>query len=158
MRRRLEQEKGSTNPWEVKQVAGGLIDIEFLAQYLMLREGPARPEIFSTTTPKALINLRDAGVLDPGAAETLIAASALYQGLTQLMRLAIDDAFRPADATRGLADLLRRAADAPDLSSLEALLRETEKKTRDVFTHVVGPLPAAGATEGRELSAGAPPA
>ena len=158
MRRRLEQEKGSTNPWEVKQVAGGLIDIEFLAQYLMLREGPARPEIFSTTTPKALINLRDAGVLDPGAAETLIAASALYQGLTQLMRLAIDDAFRPADATRGLADLLRRAADAPDLSSLEALLRETEKKTRDVFTQVVGPLPAAGATEGGELSAGAPPA
>jgi glutamate-ammonia-ligase adenylyltransferase len=158
MRRRLEQEKGSTNPWEVKQVAGGLIDIEFLAQYLMLREGPARPEIFSTTTPKALINLRDAGVLDPGAAETLIAASALYQGLTQLMRLAIDDAFRPADATRGLADLLRRAADAPDLSSLEALLRETEKKTRDVFTQVVGSLPAAGAMEGGELSAGAPPA
>ena len=27
-----------------------------------------------------------------------------------------------------------------------------------VFTHVVGPLPAAGATEGGELSAGAPPA
>ena len=158
MRRRLEQEKGSTNPWEVKQVAGGLIDIEFLAQYLMLREGPARPEIFSTTTPMALLRLRDAGALDPGAAETLIAASALYQGLTQLMRLAIDDAFRPADATRGLSDLLRRAADAPDLSSLEALLRETEKKTRDVFTRVVGPLKPTVADNGGELSANAPPA
>ncbi len=158
MRRRLEQEKGSTNPWEVKHVAGGLVDIEFLAQYLMLREGPSRPEIFSATTPIALTRLRDAGALDPGAAETLIAASALYQGLTQLMRLAFDDAFRPADATRGVVDLLRRAGDTPDLSSLEALLRETQKNTREVFVRVVGPLPAGVQGDGGELSAGARPA
>ncbi len=158
MRRRLEQEKGSTNPWDVKHVAGGLVDIEFLAQYLMLRDGPARPEIFSATTPIALTRLRDAGVLDPGAAETLIAASALYQGLTQLMRLAIDDAFRPADATRGIVDLLRRVGDAPDLSSLEALLRETEKNTREVFIRIVGPLPVGVPGDSGELSAGARPA
>ena len=72
MRRRLEKEKGSTSPWEVKQVAGGLIDIEFLAQYLMLLHGAQHPEILSTTTPLALRNLRDAGLLDAGAAETLI--------------------------------------------------------------------------------------
>ena len=158
MRRRLEQEKGSTNPWEVKQVAGGLIDIEFLAQYLMLREGPGRPEVFSTTTPTALARLRDAGALDPRAAEILIDASALYQGLTQLMRLAIDDAFRPADATRGMVDLLRRAADTPDLSGLEALLRETEKKTREVFVRIVGQPQMTGHEDGGELSANRPPA
>ncbi len=138
MRRRLEKEKGSTSPWEVKQVAGGLIDIEFLAQYLMLLHGAQHPEIFSTTTPMALQNLRDAGLLDAGAAETLMNASALYQGLTQLLRLSIDHEFRPADAPRGLAELLLRVGDSPDISNLEALLRDTQKKTREIFTSVVG--------------------
>lgn len=138
MRRRLEKEKGSTNPWEVKQVAGGLIDIEFVAQYLMLRHAAEHPQILATTTPVALRNLQEAGLLDADAAETLIGASGLYQGLTQLLRLAVDDEFRPADAPRGLSDLLLRIGDAPDMSYLEALLVETQKKTREIFRSVVG--------------------
>jgi len=152
MRRLIEKEKGSTSPWEVKQVAGGLIDIEFLAQYLMLLHGGQHPEIFSTTTSEALEKLRDAGLLAPGAAEPLIAAHRLYQGLMQLLRLAVDDAFRPADAPRGLADLLLRVGDSPNLSHLEALLAEMEKKTRDIFIDVVGPVKGAPISGGRELS------
>ncbi|MEF3366132.1 bifunctional [glutamine synthetase] adenylyltransferase/[glutamine synthetase]-adenylyl-L-tyrosine phosphorylase [Methylocystis sp. 9N] len=138
MRQRLEKEKGSTNPWEMKQVAGGLIDIEFLAQYLMLLHGARNVEIFSTTTPIGLHRLKEAGFLDQGAAEALTNAWGLYQGLTQLLRLAIDDAFRPADAPRGLAELLLRVGDAPDLSNLEALLKDTQKKTREIFLKTVG--------------------
>ena len=156
MRRLLEKEKGSTNPWEVKQVAGGLIDIEFLAQYLMLLHGRAHPEIYSPTTADALARLRDAGLLDPGAVEALTNAYRLYQGLTQLLRLAIDDAFRPADAPRGLAEMLQRVGDSPDLSHLEALLTETEKRTRDLFVASVGPVKGAEMVGGRELSE-APP-
>jgi glutamate-ammonia-ligase adenylyltransferase len=152
MRRLLEKEKGSTNPWEVKQVAGGLIDIEFLAQYLMLLHGAARPEVFSATTPDALVRLRGARLLDPGAAEALLAAYRLYQGLLQLLRLAIDGAFQPADAPRGLADLLLRVGDSPNLSHLEALLAETERKTREIFVTVVGPVKGAEMSGGRELS------
>ncbi|WP_424363438.1 bifunctional [glutamine synthetase] adenylyltransferase/[glutamine synthetase]-adenylyl-L-tyrosine phosphorylase [Methylocystis parvus] len=158
MRRLIEKEKGSTNPWEVKQVAGGLIDVEFLTQYLMLLHGGDRPEIFSQTTPEALRKLREAGLLDAGAAEALLNAYSLYQGLTQLLRLAIDGAFRPKDAPRGLAELLLRVGDSPDLSHLEALLTETEKKTREVFVRLVGPVKGAELSGGRELSGGAPPA
>jgi glutamate-ammonia-ligase adenylyltransferase len=138
MRRRLEKEKGSVNPWEVKQVAGGLIDIEFIAQYLMLLHGPRHPRLFSTTTAVALQHLKDASFLDAGATEALTDASKLYQGLTQLLRLAVDEAFRPADAPRGLTELLLRVGDAPDLSNLEALLADTQKRTREIFTSVVG--------------------
>ena len=138
MRQRLEREKGSTNPWEMKQAAGGLIDIEFIAQYLMLLHGPRHPQIFSTTTAIALRRLQDSGFLDAGAADALTDASSLYQGLTQLLRLAVDDVFRPADAPRGLTELLLRVGDAPDLSHLEALLADTQKRTREIFTRVVG--------------------
>ncbi len=138
MRRRIEKEKGSTSPWEVKQVPGGLIDIEFIAQYLMLLHGPQHPELFSTNATLALQRVKDAGFLDAGAADALAEASKLYQGLTQLLRLAIDDAFRPAEAPRGLTELLLRVGDAPDLSNLEALLADTQKRTREIFTSVVG--------------------
>jgi glutamate-ammonia-ligase adenylyltransferase len=138
MRRLLEKEKGSKNPWEIKQVAGGLIDVEFIAQTLMLRHGAARPGVFAVATTDALSNLATLGLLTPGAAETLLAASRLYQGLTQLLRLAIDGEFRPADAPRGLADLLLRFGDAPDLSRLEAQLVETQRAVREIFERVVG--------------------
>ncbi|MBM3552557.1 MAG: bifunctional [glutamine synthetase] adenylyltransferase/[glutamine synthetase]-adenylyl-L-tyrosine phosphorylase [Alphaproteobacteria bacterium] len=138
MRRRIEKEKGSRNPWEIKQIPGGLVDIEFIAQYLMLRHGPQHPELFSTTATLALERLKDAGALDAGRAQALAEASRLYQGLTQLMRLAVDEAFRPADAPRGLTELLLRVGDAPDLSNLEALLADTQKRTREIFTNVVG--------------------
>ncbi|MGD9544050.1 MAG: bifunctional [glutamine synthetase] adenylyltransferase/[glutamine synthetase]-adenylyl-L-tyrosine phosphorylase [Methylocystis sp.] len=138
MRRRLEKEKAPKSPWEVKQAPGGLIDIEFIAQYLLLLHGPQHPQLFSTTTAVALERLKDAGFLDAGAAEALANASKLYQGLTQLLRLAVDEAFRPADAPRGLTELLLRVGDAPDLSNLEALLADTQKRTREIFSNVVG--------------------
>ncbi len=111
MRRRLEEAKGSSNPFEAKQAQGGLVDIEFIAQYLMLLHGAAHPDIFSPTTPLALRKLRDAGLLEAGAAETLEAASSLYQGLTQLLRLAVDGPFRPADSPRGLTEMLLQIGD-----------------------------------------------
>jgi glutamate-ammonia-ligase adenylyltransferase len=157
MRRRLAEAKGSTSPWEVKQVPGGLIDIEFIAQYLMLLNGAAHPAVFSNTTALALRNLREAGLLDAGAAETLEAASRLYQGLTQVLRLAIDGLFRPADAPRGLSELLLRIGDSPNLSHLEALLAETQKKTRRLFVELVGPLSGDAPAPG-ELSETPPPA
>ncbi|MCX7898712.1 MAG: hypothetical protein N2444_01245 [Methylocystis sp.] len=152
MRRLIEKEKGSTNPWEVKQAAGGMIDIEFLAQYLMLRHGSAHPGIFSTNTSDALAKLRDAGLLETDDAAALISAYRLYQGLTQLLRLAIDDEFRPSVAPSGLAELLQNIGDSPDLSHLEALLAETEKKIREIFIAVVGPVKGAPMVGGRELS------
>jgi glutamate-ammonia-ligase adenylyltransferase len=157
MRRRLEKEKGSTNPWEVKQVAGGLIDIEFLTQYLLLLHAPTRPGILTTTTPTALEKLCVAGALDAADAESLTVAYSLYQGLMQLLRLAIDDAFRPADASRGLADLLLQVGDSPDLSHLEARLQEAQRGVRAIFARIVGPVAKTRNDDG-ELSEASPPA
>ena len=47
MRARIEKEKGTRDPWELKQVRGGLVDLEFIAQYAATRScrgQPTRPE------------------------------------------------------------------------------------------------------------------
>jgi glutamate-ammonia-ligase adenylyltransferase len=137
MRSLLEKEKGSNNPFNIKQVAGGQIDIEFLAQYLLLRHAPECPQCLSTSVMEALQRLRDNGLLDQRAAGGLIAAAKLYQGLNQVLRLAIDDEFIAAKASRGLSDLLLRVADEPDLARLELHLADTQARVRALFVQIV---------------------
>lgn len=140
MRRRIEREKGTKDIWDLKQVAGGLVDLEFTAQFLQLAHAHAHPEILSTSTETALRAAAAAGLLDQGAAEVLVPAAKLYQALTQILRLAVDGPFKPDAAPRGVRDLLARAADVPDFARLEADLTATQRDVRRTFEAVVGPL------------------
>src|SRR3546814_2351350 len=45
MRARIARSNRSPAPWDVKQMPGGLVDVEFTAQYLVLRHAHAHPEI-----------------------------------------------------------------------------------------------------------------
>ena len=54
MRARIEREKGSPDLWDLKQVRGGLVDLEFIAQYLQLVHAADRPEVLSQNTLNAL--------------------------------------------------------------------------------------------------------
>src|SRR5205823_11356956 len=44
MRGAIAKEKGDGEPWDLKYAAGGLIDIEFIAQFLQLVHAAALPE------------------------------------------------------------------------------------------------------------------
>ncbi|MBY6241813.1 bifunctional [glutamine synthetase] adenylyltransferase/[glutamine synthetase]-adenylyl-L-tyrosine phosphorylase [Methylosinus sp. Sm6] len=142
MRERLERDKPAKSAWDLKQAPGGLIDVEFITQYLLLRHARAHPEILTTTTGVALERLARTGLIEPGAAETLTAAVRLYQGLTQSLRLAIDHDFDPQQAPRGLFDLLLRAGEAPDMKHLEAHLVDMQRRVRGIFSEIVGAKPA----------------
>ncbi len=43
MRDRIDKEFGTKNPWDIKYVRGGMIDVDFIAQYLALRHAPDTP-------------------------------------------------------------------------------------------------------------------
>lgn len=138
MRARIEAEKGSKDIWDLKQVAGGLVDIEFITQFLQLAEGTGRPDLFRQNTEEALVGLRDGGALDPGQADQLLQALRLYHKLTQILRMCLPGAFKAAEAPRGVLDLLIRAAGAPNLQHLEIELGETQSAIRALFETLVG--------------------
>src|SRR5262249_49378802 len=54
MRRAIAEEKGDDRRWNLKYAAGGLIDLEFIAQYLQLVHAAASPEILDPSTARAL--------------------------------------------------------------------------------------------------------
>jgi [glutamine synthetase] adenylyltransferase / [glutamine synthetase]-adenylyl-L-tyrosine phosphorylase len=138
MRRAIALEKGEAEFWDLKYAAGGMIDIEFVAQYLQLVHGAAQPEILSVGTLQVLDHAARLGVLPQSAAEVLRPAARLYHDLTQILRLCVSGKFKPESAGEDLLRVLARAGDAPDFSSLQARVRETQGEVRRVFGEVVG--------------------
>ncbi len=86
MRARIEKEKGTRDPWELKQVRGGLVDLEFIAQHLQLVHAADHPTVLSQNTMAALQNLGSARLLPAAAAEALLPASRLLNNLTQVLQ------------------------------------------------------------------------
>nr|WP_244273917.1 bifunctional [glutamine synthetase] adenylyltransferase/[glutamine synthetase]-adenylyl-L-tyrosine phosphorylase [Stappia indica] len=142
MRGRIEAEKGTSDIWDLKQVAGGMVDIEFAAQYLQLVNAQAHPEILSQTTETVLERARDAGLLSPGDAEVLLPAIRLYHALTQVQRLTLEGTFKAEAVPKGVRELLVHAGEAPDFSHLEAMLSDRQKQVRATFEKLVGKVSA----------------
>ena len=137
MRHRIETEKGTDNIWDLKQVRGGLVDLEFIAQHLQLTHAARRPEILNPTTLKALDQMTAAGVLAKADSETLQAAGRLLHDLTQILRLCLDHAFDPAAAPVGLKALLARAGAAASFEALETRLKASLKTVHEAFDRLI---------------------
>jgi [glutamine synthetase] adenylyltransferase / [glutamine synthetase]-adenylyl-L-tyrosine phosphorylase len=138
MRRAIAQEKPEDVRWDIKYAAGGLIDLEFIAQYLQLVHAAALPGILDTSTAAVFDNAARLGVLSVEDAEVLRPATRLYHDLTQLLRLCLPGPFDPKAAGAGLLRLLARAADVPDFATLDAHVAETQVKVRRCFERIVG--------------------
>jgi glutamate-ammonia-ligase adenylyltransferase len=137
MRDKIEEEKGTRDIWDLKHVRGGLIDIEFLTQFLQIVSAHKHPEVLDQNTVSALNKLLQAQVLTLGDAEVLIPAATLYHTLTQCLRLCLDKPFVPDEAPRALKDLLARASDMPDFATLEAMLKDTLAAVHELYDRIV---------------------
>lgn len=137
MRRAVALEKGEDDVWDLKYAAGGTVDIDFIAQYLQLVHAAEKPDILDVATLQVLDNATRLGVLPQSAAEILRAATRLYHDLTQILRLCVTEKFKPETAGEDLLRVMARAGDAPDFSSLEARVRETQTEVRRVFGELV---------------------
>jgi [glutamine synthetase] adenylyltransferase / [glutamine synthetase]-adenylyl-L-tyrosine phosphorylase len=141
MRGAIAKEKGDRERWDLKYAAGGLVDIEFIAQYLQLVHAHAVPNILDTSTARVLDKAWALHVLPVEEAEVLRPAVQLYQDLTQILRLCLAGPFDAKTAGAGLLRLLARAADVPDFATLDATLIETQAKVRASFVRILGKAP-----------------
>lgn len=146
MRARLERDRPGKSPWELKEVVGGLFDVEFIVQALQLVHGRAHPQVLNVNTLMALLELERANLIAHQDAATLRAAAQLFHALTQVLRLAIEGTFVPADASPSLKALICRAAQRESIEDVEAELIERQRAVRDVFTRLISAPQAFGST------------
>ncbi|HUT51439.1 MAG TPA: bifunctional [glutamine synthetase] adenylyltransferase/[glutamine synthetase]-adenylyl-L-tyrosine phosphorylase [Alphaproteobacteria bacterium] len=137
MRERIAREHGAGNEWQVKRRRGGVVDLEFLAQYLQLRHAAEHPEVLSANTLRGFEQLAAAGCLDGATAATLIEATQFWQGLQSMLRLTVGEDFDEESATDGLRALLARAGGAEDFADLKDRIAQTSAAVYEIFKGMI---------------------
>lgn len=138
MRGLMLREHNPKSCWDIKRARGGLVETEFIAQYLQLVHAPEDAGILHTNTTQALIALRDSHRLAAGDATQLLSACQLYHRLTQVIRLCLATDYDPAQALPGLNQAVSLAAGTADTRSAEAFLRESQAQIAAIFDRIIG--------------------
>jgi glutamate-ammonia-ligase adenylyltransferase len=148
MRERIFRDRGTDDPWQLKRVRGGVIDLEFLAQYLRLAYPDVMAELPPLGTVELFVAAGSAGLLTADQGRVLRAAGRLYRRLDAVLRLAVEGDFDAETAPAGLKLALARAA-APgepldeaetevDFARLETQLRAAQQDVARLFQELIG--------------------
>jgi len=137
MRERMAREFATDTPWNVKHARGGLVDLEFIVQYLLLREGARAPSVFQPRLDDCIDRLQTAQSLDTDDATTLKAAHRLFHALQSLLRLTTTGEPDTARFTPDLRRALARAGGADSFEALERSLLDAEADVRHVYERVI---------------------
>ena len=138
MRALMERERPPFGFWDMKLGEGGLVDIEFTAQFLQIvHAGQGGP--LAQNTAIALEALKSAGLANPSTIASLLGAWRLQQNLTELLKLALDDRTDPEFEPTAFHALLARAGNAKDFKALKTILTAARTAARAAYDAIVRP-------------------
>ncbi|MBX6367373.1 MAG: bifunctional [glutamine synthetase] adenylyltransferase/[glutamine synthetase]-adenylyl-L-tyrosine phosphorylase [Rhodospirillales bacterium] len=145
MREKMAAAHPDVPEWEVKHRRGGLVDIEFIAQYLQLREG-----VFRQNTAEALAALP----LADGDRQALIDALRLWQRVQCLLKLLVERDFDENAASPALKAALARGAGAVDFATLKTDMTEAAARAKALYDAIVAEPAAQARTRKKEETGG----
>lgn len=142
MRERMEKEHQRNTPFDIKYVRGGLIDLEFIAQYIQLAHGHAHPKLLKRGVGKVLSAARKAELYDAKMMEECIEACELYQSLQFYMRIIGIRTISHTDLNQNLkatlvAMLSTSHLQLTDFVELEKTLVDMQKRVKDYFYTII---------------------
>jgi len=140
MRRRLERDKPAKSDWDIKMVAGGIVDIEFIAQYLQLIAAPKAPELLNVSTRAVLLQAQNAKLISPADYKILSGASDLYDGMRAYLSVAVTGLFDPQTAPRIVCDRLAALCGRDSFEAMASDYALIRKDVRAIFEKIVGPV------------------
>jgi glutamate-ammonia-ligase adenylyltransferase len=137
MRQRIAREHEARSLWEVKHLRGGLVDLEFLAQYLQLRYARTHPEVLDPSTQGAFAKLAKAGLLGAALGARLIDAVRLMRQIQGFLRLTVRGPVDEAAVPEGLKTALARSTGASDFAALKDNVIATAQVTYEAFVEII---------------------
>jgi glutamate-ammonia-ligase adenylyltransferase len=140
MRELMTRERPPSGFWDVKLEPGGLVDIEFAAQYLQLANAAAGGPL-RVHTAEALAAMAEARLAAPEPLDDLIEAWRLQQDLSQLIKLAVSDAADPDSEPKGFQTTLARAGHARNFAALRTKLVRARVAAASAYNALVPAAP-----------------
>ena len=138
MRQRLVRDKPPKGAWDVKMIPGGLVDCEFVAQYLELRHAAKHPELFGGSTDTVLERLGALRLMDAEEAAQLAEATRLWRAVQSYLRLTAPGDFDAKAVPDAIQPGLARAAGSADFAALQERVRVTEAQVIAVYRRWIG--------------------
>jgi [glutamine synthetase] adenylyltransferase / [glutamine synthetase]-adenylyl-L-tyrosine phosphorylase len=145
MRRRLEVSRSSH---DLKRGAGGLTDLEFLVQYLLLVHGAKKPELFRPNFWAALAGLKRHGILSAEIYSELRGAYEFLRTVEGRLRLIHNRGVSELPLAPGALERLARRLNyesSDPAHAVEQFSADTARittRTREIFQEIVTPGPA----------------
>ena len=138
MRARMRKKHGMDDIWSVKHMPGGMVDIEFTAQYLQLKHAAETPDILAGDTVAALRVAGDRGFIDAETASDLIDAMLLWRNLQGILRLTVEGKFTEDGAAVALKRVVTQACGAVDFDTLKQTMQTTAARSAAHFGSFFG--------------------
>ena len=133
MRARVAAELGTDTPWMIKHSRGGQLDIEFIAQYLLLREANRHPGVLARSATEAFERLASAGAISAVDARALGGMARFLSALQVLLRLSVGSARDEARFPIGVRQVFARSCGMADFGAVQRRLADTQAYVRAYF-------------------------
>ncbi len=138
MRQRIADEKPPANIWDLKLIDGGIIDIEFIAQFLRLQASAfGLTDVKTHTGTKEVIQELAPRMIGEQNAITLIETLSLLTNISQFVRLCLDEKFDPDTSPIAFQELMLNGIDFPDMARLEAHLVFVTGAVHGIFARTI---------------------
>jgi glutamate-ammonia-ligase adenylyltransferase len=146
MRERIERELGGPGSRrDLKLGAGGIVDIEFAAQYLQLVHGHAHPALRTTGTVAALEAAAAAGIAPARDLELLAQGYRFLRKIEHRLRVVHDQPIHRLPEARDELDKLARRSGFPDGGVLLEHVERWQHDVRSAYLRLVTAQPIAAA-------------
>jgi len=137
MRLKMAAEHKPGSLFDVKHLRGGLIDAEFIVQFLELRHAHAHPGVLRQNTAESLHAIAEEGILPRATAGELARALKLWQRILGLLRLCYPEPIAPEEAPPGLRRILVAATGAADFDILIEEIEARSARVRAIFDELI---------------------
>ena len=128
MRALVAKEKGDDGALDLKLAPGGLLDLDFLAQALVLGHAADLPDLIGLDAPAVFRLASEHDLMAAGDCEALVAAYRLLDDVHHWQRLMVEG--DPAKAGPVALARLARAVNLPDARALETGLEAQRRAVR----------------------------
>lgn len=136
MRVKIERELGGK--YDLKVGAGGVIDVEFAAQFLQLVHGHAHAALRTTSTSEALRAAATLGIAPAGLVELLDQGYQFMRGIEHRLRVVHDQPIHRLPEARDELDRLARRAGFPNGATLLEHVERWQHDIRAAYRQLLG--------------------
>ncbi len=137
MRERIRREKGDGSTGSIVHRRGGLLDVEFAAQFLQLAHAAEAPDILARDAVSVFRAASSLGVLQDDAASDLAEAAALWRNLQGILRLTIGGETIAHAAAPALKGVLGGASGSLVFDALADAVEDTSRRASARFDSLV---------------------